>query len=161
MSQSAPPPLERNAAQGHRYALCVSRYNSSITERLLEGATQALVSHGADPADLHVHRCAGVFELTPLAASVADRGDVDGLVAIGCLIQGATDHYQLLADEVTRGLGQVALQHAGSVAVAFGVLTCHNDAQAEERAVSGTGNKGAEVALACIEQVNTFRKLKG
>src|SRR5260221_14215160 len=108
MSTSTPQHvLGKDAAKGHRYALCVARFNSSITEKLLEGAMAALVKSGANPKDLSVHRCAGVFELTPLAVRAA-AGRVDGVIAIGCLIQGATDHYQLLADQVTRGLGKLA-----------------------------------------------------
>jgi 6,7-dimethyl-8-ribityllumazine synthase len=151
-------------AAGHRYALCVSRFNSFITEKLLEGAVDALTRHGADPAELKIYRCPGTFELGPLAVRVAHAGKLDGLIALGCLIKGATDHYDLLAGEVTKALGQLALECAGApggVAVAFGVLTCDSIEQAIERAGSKAGNKGAEAALACIEQVNTFRQLKG
>ena len=151
-------------ATGHRYAICVSRFNSFITEKLLEGAVDALVRHGADAGDVQVFRCSGTFELAPLAARVARAGKIDGLIALGCLIKGATDHYGLLASEVTKGLGHLALEHASgpaAVAVAFGVLTCDNIEQAIERAGTKAGNKGAEAALACIEQVNTFRQLKG
>jgi 6,7-dimethyl-8-ribityllumazine synthase len=151
-------------ASGHRYALCVSRFNNFITDKLLEGATDALLRHGADPADLRVYRCPGTFELGPLAVRVARAGKIDGLIALGCLIRGGTDHYELLAGEVTKGLSHLALECAGGpggVAVAFGVLTCDSLEQAIERAGTKAGNKGAEAALACVEQVNTFRQLKG
>jgi 6,7-dimethyl-8-ribityllumazine synthase len=152
------------AAQGHRYALCVSRFNSFITERLVEGALDALVRHGADPGEVKIYRCPGTFELGPLAVRVARAGKIDGLVGLGCLIRGSTDHYQLLASEVTKALSNLALECASGpsgVAVAFGVLTCDTIEQAIERAGTKAGNKGAEAALACIEQVNTFRLLKG
>ncbi len=165
MSGSPPPQVEGSlVATGHRYAICVSRFNAFITEKLLEGAIDALVRHGADAADVRVYRCAGTFELAPLAVRVAHAGKIDGLIALGCLIKGATDHYGLLASEVTKGLGHLAMESAASpagVAVAFGVLTCGSIEQAIERAGTKAGNKGAEAALACIEQVNTFRQLKG
>jgi len=151
-------------ATGHRYALCVSRFNSFITDRLLEGAIDALVRHGADQADLHVYRCAGTFELAPLAVRVARAGKVDGLIALGCLIRGSTDHYDLLAGEITKGLAHLALEIASGptgLAVGFGVLTVESIEQAIERAGTKAGNKGGEAAVACIEQVNTFRQLKG
>lgn len=165
MAQATPASFEGTlVAQGHRYALCVSRFNGFITERLLEGATDALVRHGADPADLRIYRCAGTWELGPLAARVARAGKLDGLIGLGCLIRGATDHYDLIAGEVTRALGQVAMDGAvapAPLAVTFGVLTTETIEQAIERAGTKAGNKGAEAALACIEQVNLFRAVKG
>ena len=165
MSGSAIQSIEGNlVAQGHRYALCASRFNSFITERLVEGALDALTRHGADAGDVKVYRCPGTFELGPLAVRVARAGKIDGLVALGCLIRGSTDHYDLLAGEVTRAFGALALElatGAAPIAVAFGVLTCETLEQAIERAGTKAGNKGAEAALACIEQVNTFRLLKG
>ena len=149
-------------ATGHRYAICVSRFNSFITERLLEGAVDALTRHGVAADDIAVYRCSGTFELAPLAARVVRGAKLDGLVALGCLIRGATDHYDLLASEVTKGLGQLAMEGASTgLAVAFGVLTVESIEQAVERAGTKAGNKGAEAALACVEQVNTFRQLKG
>jgi 6,7-dimethyl-8-ribityllumazine synthase len=91
-------------------------------------------------------------------------GKLDGLVALGCLIRGATDHYDLIAGQVTKALGQLALESAlapGPVAVTFGVLTTESVEQAVERAGTKAGNKGAEAALACVEQVNLLRAVKG
>ena len=152
------------SAQGHRYALCVSRFNGFITERLLEGAVDALVRHGAATTDLKIFRCAGTFELGALAARVAEVGKFDGLVALGCLIRGSTDHYDLLAGEITKALAQLALEGACDptpLAVTFGVLTTDSIEQAIERAGTKAGNKGADAALACIEQVNVLRAVKG
>ena len=169
MGQATPAAVEGNlVAQGHRYAVCVSRFNSFITERLLEGAVDALVRHGAEAGDVRVYRCAGAWELGPLAARVARAGsragNLDGVIALGALIRGATDHYDLIAGEVTKLLGQVA--HEGAIApqplaVAFGVLTTESIEQAIERAGTKAGNKGAEAALACIEQINLLRAVKG
>ncbi len=164
MGSLAPASEGNLVAQGHRVALCVSRFNGLATERLLEGATDALVRHGADPADLSIYRCAGTFELGALAARVARAGKIDGLVALGCLIRGSTDHYHLLAGEITRAMGQIALECATSpspIAVSFGVLTCENLEQAFERAGSKQGNKGFDAAQSCIEQINLLRAIKG
>jgi 6,7-dimethyl-8-ribityllumazine synthase len=149
-------------AQGHRYAICVSRFNSFITEKLLEGAVDALVRHGAAPADVTVYRCAGTWELGPLAARVIRAGKLDGLVALGCLIRGATDHYDLLASEVSKALAHLSIEGsvaAQPVSVTFGVLATENIEQAIERAGTKSGNKGADAALACIEQVNLLRAI--
>src|SRR3989442_13370853 len=99
-------------ATGHRYAICVSRFNSFITDKLVEGALDALVRHGVDAGDIQIYRCSGTFELAPLAVHVARAGKIDGLIALGCLIRGATDHYALLTAEVTKGLGHLALEVA-------------------------------------------------
>jgi 6,7-dimethyl-8-ribityllumazine synthase len=147
-------------AQGHRYAICVSRFNSFITEKLLEGAVDALVRHGAQASDIKVYRCPGTWELGPLAARVVRAGKVDGVVALGCLIRGATDHYDLIAGEVSKALAQLSLEGAaapGPVAVTFGVLTTDTIEQAIERAGTKAGNKGADAALACVEQINLLR----
>jgi 6,7-dimethyl-8-ribityllumazine synthase len=141
-----------------RFAICATRWNPEIVEQLLAGATRALRAKGA--AVEPVRRCAGVFELAPLCARVARKGGVDGIVALGCLIRGDTDHYTLLAAEVTRALGMLALEGATSprpIAVAFGVLACDTVEQARERADPARLDKGAEAALACIEQVHALR----
>ena len=151
-------------AQGHRYAICVSRFNNFITERLLEGAVDALVRHGASAGDVKIYRCPGTWELGPLSQRVVRAGKIDGLVALGCLIRGATDHYDLIAGEVSKALAHLSLEGAGQaqpVAVTFGVLTTDSIEQAIERAGTKAGNKGAEAALACIEQVNLLRSVKG
>ena len=159
----SPATVEGNlVAQGHRYALCVSRFNSFITEKLLEGAIDALLRHGAAAADLTIYRCPGTWELGPLAARVVRAGRIDGVVSLGCLIRGATDHYDLIAAEVSKSLGQLSIEGAtapGPVAVTFGVLTTETLEQAIERAGTKAGNKGADAALACIEQVNLLRAI--
>lgn len=155
------PPADLSA-RGLRFALCVSRFNGDTTEGLLAGATGTLIDRGVAAADLHTYRCAGTFELGALAAAVAHEGRIDGLLAFGCLIRGETDHYRVLADQITQALGGLALDCAvrqKPIAVAFGVLTCENQDQAVRRSSKGHGNKGSEAALACIEQVNAFRAI--
>src|SRR5438046_1901564 len=137
MSQGSPPEVELDA-KGMRFAICASRWNGEIVDQLLIGAERALAERGAE--NVRVYRCAGAFELGPLAARVARKGGIDGIVALGCLIRGGTDHYVLLAEETTRALGLLAMELATSpepVAIAFGVLTCDTAEQARERADKG------------------------
>jgi 6,7-dimethyl-8-ribityllumazine synthase len=141
-----------------RFALCATRWNPEVVEQLLAGARAALEERGAE--EIRVLRCSGVFELAPLAARVARAGEVDGIVALGCLVRGATDHYALLASEATRALGALAMEAATSpraLAIAFGVLTCETMVQAVERADPRGMDKGGEAALACVEQVHALR----
>src|SRR5689334_21158571 len=105
MSQGLPSRTDVNA-RGLRFALVASRWNAEIVEQLVQGAQRALEERGA--AEVLLYRCAGAFELAPLAARVARKWQGDGIVALGCLIRGGTDHYRLLADEVTRALGALA-----------------------------------------------------
>ena len=145
-------------ARGMRFALCASRWNTDIVEQLLVGAQKALADRGAE--NVRVYRCSGTFELGPLAARVARKRGIDGIVALGCLIRGGTDHYQLLSQDVIRALGMLALEGSTNprpLAVAFGVLTCDTKAQAYERADPKGADKGGEAAQACIEQVHALR----
>lgn len=159
MSQAIPQRTDMSA-RGLRFALVAARWNAEIVEQLLRGAQRALEAREAE--EILVYRCPGAFELAPLAARVARKGQVDGIVALGCLIRGGTDHYRLLADEVTRSLGALALEGGTNprpLAVAFGVLTCDTLAQAQERADPSRLDKGGEVALACLEQVHSLRQV--
>jgi 6,7-dimethyl-8-ribityllumazine synthase len=158
MSTQAPRPPDDLSAKGLRFALCATRWNAEVVEQLLAGARAALEARGAD--EIRVLRCAGVFELGPLAARVARAGEVDGIVALGCLIRGETDHYAVLSREVTRALGSLALEAATApraLAVSFGVLTCETATQALERANPQRMDKGGEAALACLEQIHALR----
>jgi 6,7-dimethyl-8-ribityllumazine synthase len=149
-------------ARGHSYALVVARWNAAITEPLLEGAIRALKAQGAEDNDIKIHRCSGAFELVGAVARAAQRTGVDGVIAIGCLIKGDTDHYEYIAGPVSQALALLSAELAvrtNPVALAFGLLTVRTQAQAEERARPGPENKGAEVALACIEQVNLLRAI--
>src|SRR5882672_9769423 len=157
MSLGTPPDRELSA-QGMRFAIVATRWNPEIVDQLLQGAQLALSQRKADGVE--VHRCPGAFELGPLAARVARKGGIDGIVALGCLIRGGTVHYRLLADEVTRSLGLLALEGATNprpLAVVFGVLACETLAQAKERADPRGADKGGEAALSCIEQIQALR----
>jgi 6,7-dimethyl-8-ribityllumazine synthase len=157
MSTGTPPDRELPAA-GMRFAIVATRWNGDVVEQLLQGAQRALALRHAETVE--VYRCAGAFELAPLLARVARKGGIDGIVGLGCLIRGGTDHYQVLCDEVTRALGALALEgatHPRPLAVSFGVLTCETLQQALERADPRGADKGGEAALACIEQVHALR----
>src|SRR5256886_3215645 len=157
MSKQRPPARELSA-KGMRIAIVAARWNPQIVDQLLQGAQKTLAARNA--ADVSVYRCPGAFELAPLAARVARKGGIDGIVALGCLIRGGTDHYTLLAQEVTRSLGLLALEGGTNprpLAVAFGVLACDAPAQAQERADLRGADKGGEAALSCIEQVHALR----
>ncbi len=144
-------------ATGMRVAICVARFNAFITERLLEGAVDTLRRHGADEAQIHVYRCSGTFELPPVVKRAAMSGRYDAVIALGAVIRGGTPHFEYVAGECAKGIGQVSMQ--ADCAVAFGVLTTDNVEQAIERAGTKAGNKGAEAALAAIEQVSLFRAI--
>jgi len=137
-------------AAGLRIALVVSRWNAFITERLLEGATDALVRHGAARRDLEVVRVPGAWEIPQAAARLVDRGGLDAIVALGCLLRGDTIHFDLIAGECAKGLS--ALGCKSGCAVAFGVLTTDTLEQSIHRAGAKYGNKGAEAAMAAVEQ---------
>jgi 6,7-dimethyl-8-ribityllumazine synthase len=139
-------------AKGLRFGLVVSRFNSFITERLLEGALDALRRCGARDEDQTIVRVPGAFEIPAAARSLAESGRTDAVICLGCLIRGETSHYEHIATEVTRGIGQSA-QETG-VPHAYGVLTCENLEQAIDRAGLKTGNKGFESAMAAIEMAS-------
>ena len=134
-----------------RMAIVVARFNDFVTERLLQGAVSALRTAGVDEGDITVHRVPGAFEV-PLAAEwAAQTRQVDGVVALGCLIRGATPHFDYIASSCAHGL--MAAQSKTGIPIAFGVLTTNSVEEALERAVDGPGNKGAEAAEACLEMV--------
>jgi 6,7-dimethyl-8-ribityllumazine synthase len=139
----------RLTAAGKRFAIVVSRFNSFITERLLDGALQALRQCGATPDDITIVHVPGAFEIPPAARQLAETKRYHAIVCIGCVLRGATLHYEVIANEVTRGVGQSA-QETG-VPHAFGVLTCDTLEQAIERAGLKAGNKGFEAGLTAVE----------
>lgn len=142
--------------QGLKVAIVASRFNAFITDRLVEGALDALRRHGVEEKDISLAKVPGSFEL-PLAARRASAGKVDAVVALGALIRGGTPHFDYLSAEVTKGLAQVMLETG--VPVAFGVLTTDTVEQAIERAGTKAGNKGFEAALSAIEMAKLLKKM--
>ncbi|MDR3749368.1 MAG: 6,7-dimethyl-8-ribityllumazine synthase [Acidobacteriota bacterium] len=147
-----------NAAR-KRFAIVVSRFNSFITERLLDGALQALRQCGAKSEDITIAHVPGSFEIPAAARQLAVTKKYNAILCIGCLLRGDTLHYEVIANEVTRGVGQSA-QETG-VPHAFAVLTCDTLQQAIDRAGLKSGNKGFEAGLAAVEMATLRDKVKG
>jgi 6,7-dimethyl-8-ribityllumazine synthase len=139
-------------ASGRRFAIVVSRFNAFITERLLLSACDGLLRAGAAKKDISVVRVPGAFEIPSAARTLAETKKYDAIICLGCLLRGDTAHYDVIVNEVTRGIGQSA-QETG-VPHAFGVLTCDTLEQAIDRAGLKMGNKGFEAALAAIEMAS-------
>ena len=145
-------------ATGLRFAVVVARFNAFVTERLLAGAQDTLLRLGADAKNIKVVRVPGAFEVPSAARMLAESGEYDAILCIGCLLRGDTAHYDVIVNECTRGIGQSA-QETG-VPHAFGVLTCENLEQAIDRAGLKMGNKGAEAAMAAVEMAQ-LKKASG
>src|SRR2546426_191588 len=139
-------------AAGCRFGIVVSRFNEFITERLLRSAYDGLIRSGAREKDIQIVRTPGSFEIPSAARTLAETGKYDAIICLGCLLRGDTAHYDVIANEVTRGIGQSA-QETG-IPHAFGVLTCDTLEQAIDRAGLKMGNKGFEAALAAVEMAN-------
>ncbi len=146
------------SAEGMRFAVITTRWNTVITDRLLQGALDCLRRSGAAIRDIEVVRVPGAWEVPNAARTIAELGKVDAIVALGCLLRGETAHYEAIYTEVARGIGQS--QQETGVPHAFGVLTCETLEQALDRAGLKAGNKGFEAASAAIEMVSLNRKLK-
>src|ERR1044071_5615407 len=144
-------------AGGLKFAVVVSRFNDFVTERLLDGALEALKAHGADESRIDVIRVPGPFEIPLAAKQVAAGGRHDALICLGAIIRGDTPHFDYIADAVTRGLGALVLEYR--LPIAFGVLTTNNVEQAMERAGEKNTNKGYEAALTAIEMANLTKSL--
>ena len=142
-------------AKGLKIAIVVGRFNQFISERLLEGALDALRKLGAGEADLSVYKVPGSFEVPLLVKKIAASGKADGILALGALIRGDTPHFDFLGAEVTKGLAQIALDEG--IPVSFGILTVDTIEQGIERAGTKAGNKGYDAALSLVETLNLLR----
>ncbi len=151
-----PAYIEGNlSSQGLRIALVASRFNSFVTDRLVEGAIDAIVRTGGDPEELRIYKVPGAFEIPLVAKRLAASERFDAVVCLGAVIRGSTPHFDYVASEVAKGVAQVALETG--VPVSFGVLTTDTLEQAIERAGSKAGNKGFEAAMAAVETANLLR----
>jgi len=144
-------------AGGLRFGVVVSRFNEFISRKLLDGAMDALVRHGADAGQIDVVWVPGSFEIPTAARRLAESGRYAAVICVGAVIRGATPHFQYIAAEVAKGVAQVAL--TGTVPVTFGILTTDTIEQAIERAGTKAGNKGADAAVAAIEMVDLLRQV--
>lgn len=140
-----------------RVAIVVSRFNDFVTERLLDGALQLLGEQGVDAADVEVVRVPGAFEIPIAAQRVAETGRVSAVVCLGCLIKGATPHFDYIAAACAHGITAAAA--ATGVPMAFGVLTTNSVEEAVERAGEGDANKGREAAHAALEMARVFDRI--
>ncbi len=146
------------SAEGFKFGIIVSRFNDFISSRLVEGAMDALLRHGATEEQVSVIRVPGAFEIPLTAKKLAESGRYDAVICLGAVIRGSTPHFDYVAAEVSKGIASVSLE--SRIPVTFGVLTTDNLEQAIERAGSKSGNKGYDVAMAAIEMVNLFKELE-
>jgi 6,7-dimethyl-8-ribityllumazine synthase len=145
------------SAEGMKFAIVAARWNAVITDRLLEGALDAMLRSGARREDIQIVRVPGAWEVPAAARMIAEQKKVDAVVTLGCLIRGETAHYEAIYNEVSRGIGQS--QQDTGIPHGFGVLTCETLEQALNRAGIKAGNKGFEAAAAAIEMVSVKRKI--
>jgi 6,7-dimethyl-8-ribityllumazine synthase len=146
-------------ADGLRFGIVVSRFNNFITERLLEGALDALRRNGAKEDAIEIYRTPGSFEIPAVVRRLLERDTYDAIICLGAVIRGATPHFNYISAEVTKGIAQLSLQ--GTIPIAFGVITADTIEQAIERAGTKAGNKGWDAALSAIEMANLYRELGG
>ena len=144
--------------QGFRFAIVASRWNDFISSRLVEGALDALERLGADEKLVEVFRVPGAFEIPLLALRLAESEKFDAVICLGTIIRGQTPHFEYIAGEVTRGIGEAGLQTG--VPVVFGVVTADTVDQAIDRAGVKLGNKGFEAATTAVELVNLYKAVK-
>jgi len=145
-------------ARGLRVGLVASRFNEFIVERLVDAAVGTLLKHGVEAADLELVRVPGAYEIPLALKKMAASRKHDALVALGCVIRGATPHFDYVAGEAARGISAVALEHA--MPIGFGLLTVDTIEQAIERAGTKAGNKGADAALTAIEMATLLRRME-
>ena len=145
-------------ARGLRFGIVASRFNDFIVDRLLDAAVSTLLKHGVAAGDIEIVRVPGAFE-TPLAAKkLATSRRFQALIALGCVIRGGTPHFEYVAGEATRGIGQISLSE--EIPIGFGILTVDTIEQAIERAGTKAGNKGTDAALAAIQMATVLRQLE-
>jgi 6,7-dimethyl-8-ribityllumazine synthase len=144
-------------AKGLKFGLVVSRFNDFINDRLLGGALDALTRNGAKGEDLSIVKVPGAFEIPSVAKKMANSGKYDAVICLGCVIRGATPHFEYISSEVAKGIARVSLE--SGVPVSFGVITADNLEQAIERAGTKAGNKGWDAALSAIEMINLFKTM--
>ncbi len=146
------------SAAGLKFAIIVGRFNSFVTDRLLAGALDALARSGANVDYIEVVKVPGSWELPVVAGELARQGRHDALICLGTVVRGETPHFDYVAGEAAKGLGQIAAQNG--LPIAFGVLTCNTLEQAIDRAGAKGGNKGFDAAMTAVEMANLMRQLR-
>jgi len=143
-------------AKGLKIGIVISRFNQFISDRLLEGALDALHKLGAEDADLSIYKVPGSFEVPLVAKKIAKARKVDGIICLGTLIRGDTPHFDFLSAEVTKGLAQITMEEG--MPLSFGILTVETIEQGIERAGAKAGNKGYDAAFSLVETINLVKK---
>lgn len=144
-------------AKGLKFGIVVSRFNDFITSRLLDGAVDALLRHGARDEDIEVVKVPGAFEIPLVAKKLAEKGSCNAVICLGTVIRGATPHFDYVAAEVSKGVASASMETG--VPIAFGVITSDTIEQAVERAGTKSGNKGVDAAVTAIEMAQVMKKL--
>ena len=144
-------------AKGLKFGMVLSRFNNFIAERLLEGALDALKRSGAEEEDCTVARVPGAFEIPLAAKKMVKSGRYDAIICLGCVIRGATPHFEYIATEVTKGIAHLSLEN--EIPISFGVLITDTIEQAIERAGTKVGNKGFDAAVSAIEMANLMKEI--
>ncbi|MFZ3122321.1 MAG: 6,7-dimethyl-8-ribityllumazine synthase [Thermodesulfovibrionales bacterium] len=144
-------------AKGLKFAIVVSRFNDFITSKLLDGAKDALLRHGAKEEDIDIARVPGSFEIPLIAKKLASKGTYNAVICLGTVIRGATPHFEYVAAEVAKGIAAASMETG--VPIAFGVITSDTIEQAVERAGTKSGNKGFDAAITAIEMAQLIKKL--
>lgn len=145
-------------AKGLKFALVISRFNEFISSKLLDGAEDALVQHGADEKDISVFWVPGSFEIPPVASRLAGSKKYDAVICLGTVIRGETPHFDYISNEVAKGVAHVALNE--NTPCIFGIITADTLDQAIDRAGTKSGNKGRDAAISAIEMTNLYKKVK-
>ena len=145
-------------AKGMSFAIVVSRFNEFVSSKLVEGAEDTLVRHGADEKDITLYWVPGSFEIPPIAQKLARSGKYDGIICLGTVIKGDTPHFDYIASEVAKGVAHVSLN--SDTPCIFGIITAETLEQAIDRAGTKSGNKGRDAALSAIEMANLYKKIK-
>lgn len=145
------------SARGLRFGIVAARFNDFIVDRLVDGAVDTLIRHGAEADAITLARVPGAFEIPQAVKAMAGARRHDAIVALGCVIRGATPHFDYVAGAAARGLAQVSMDQ--DIPVAFGVLTVDTIEQAIERAGTKAGNKGVDAAMSAIEMATLLRAL--
>jgi len=140
--------------QGKKFAIVASRFNEFITAKLVSGAEDILTRHSVAEEDIYVYWVPGAFEIPVVAKKIAESGKFDGIICLGCVIKGATPHFDYVSAEVSKGVASVGLK--SEVPIIFGVLTTDSIEQAIERAGTKAGNKGGDAAVSAIEMANLY-----
>ncbi len=144
-------------SDGKRFAIVVSRFNEFITNKLISGAVDILTRHGAKEDDITIVWVPGAFEIPAVTKKLAESNKYDAVICLGCVIRGATPHFDYISAEVSKGIAAISL--SSKIPVTFGVLTTDSIEQAIERAGTKSGNKGADAALTAIELVNLYQQI--